>query len=121
MKSRMDEFRVFVNLHPLLRDEVRDGKMTWQSIYEEWVLYGDENQTWSTYKKEEEKKESIKTVGIDKIKNAFGYVKKINTDNLNKTLNNVQKVIQIAQTVGGNKGVAVPAAAQATIFSDWWE
>ena len=54
MSSRMDDFRKFVRKYPKLKDEVRDGKTTWQSIYEEWVLYGDKND-WSKY---EEKKEN---------------------------------------------------------------
>ena len=35
MPSRMNEFREFVNAHPLLRDELKSGKRTWQEIYEE--------------------------------------------------------------------------------------
>ena len=34
MASRMDEFRKFVSTHPLVRDDVKSGKKTWQNIYE---------------------------------------------------------------------------------------
>ena len=54
------------------------------------------------------------------MKKVFDYAKKINPDNLNKTLNNVQKVIQIAQTVSGNKTISAPVNAIST-FSDWWD
>ena len=53
MVSRMNEFREFVSLHPLLRDEVKKGSKTWQSIYEEWVLYGDSNELWGSFAKED--------------------------------------------------------------------
>ena len=58
MSSRMDDFREFVRKYPKLKDKVRDGKTTWQSIYEEWVLYGDKND-WSKYEEKRKKKRKI--------------------------------------------------------------
>lgn len=122
MESKMNEFREFVKKHPLLRDEVKNGKNNWQNVYEEWILYGAEDTKWNNYSEEKPVKKTIdpKSLNLDNVKNVLGYVKKINPDNLNKTLNNVQKVIQIAQTVGGGKSVAAPVAA-ASAFSDWWD
>lgn len=122
MASRMNEFREFVSLHPLLRDEVKKGSRTWQSIYEDWVLLGDKDSLWDSFKVKSKEEVKEKTIGdmlnIDKVKNVIGYVKKINPDQINRTLNNVQKVIQIVQTVGGNKTVNI---GQASAFSDWWD
>lgn len=124
MTSRMSEFRQFVSLHPLLRDDVKNGKRTWQNIYEEWVLYGDGDTIWGKYinseTKEKPKSKDLSSIfKMDGVKNALGYVKKINPDKVNNTLNNVQKVIQIIQTVNGGKSVSVPAVTSA--FSDWWD
>lgn len=128
MVSRMNEFREFVSLHPLLRDEVKKGSKTWQSIYEEWVLYGDSNELWGTFAKEDinQKKENNanknvnkNTFNMDNMKNVLGYVKNINPDKVNRTLNNVQKVIQIVQTVSGPKSVNIPESS--SVFSDWWD
>ena len=124
MTSRMNEFREFVQKHPLLNDDVHKGANTWQSIYEEWVLYGEDNR-WDKYLKPEEKtktkpEEKVNNISFGNVKKVFDYVKKINPDNLNKTLNNVQKVIQIAQTVSGNKTISAPVNAIST-FSDWWD
>lgn len=125
MSTKMEEFRLFVSKHPLLRDEVRSNKMTWQNIYEEWVLYGEEDDSWKKYEKEEVKQETSNqetendTVNLDSIKSIMNYVQKINPDNLNKTLNTVQKVIQIAQTFSGNK-LPTPTAP-ASLYSDWWD
>lgn len=122
MTSRMSEFREFVSLHPLLRDEVKNGKRSWQSIYEEWVLYGASDKLWGEYKNSTEEKTqtgSLKDMlNMDKVKNVLGYVKKIDPDQVNRTLNNVQKVIQIVQTVGGSKSINVN---QASAFADWWD
>lgn len=122
MASRMSEFREFVSLHPLLRDEVKKGSRTWQNIYEEWALYGDGDNLWQKYKEKAKEETKSQTIGdmlnMDKVKNVIGYVKKINPDQINRTLNNVQKVIQIVQTVGGTKGVTVNPS---NVFSDWWD
>ena len=124
MSQKMDEFKIFVSKYPLLRDEVRNNKMTWQNIFEEWSLYGENDEYWKKYKKEEDiqlDSSSAKdsTVNLDSIKSIVNYVQKINPDSLNKTLNTVQKVIQIAQTFSGSK---VPTIPQATsLYSDWWD
>ena len=49
----MEDFRKFVSKHPLLRGEVRNNKFTWQNVYEEWVLYGEEDESWKKYEKVE--------------------------------------------------------------------
>ena len=125
MSSKMNEFREFVNLHPLLRDEVKNGKRTWQNIYEEWVLYGDGSE-WSKYETSDNQSDKVNKsdmsknrFNVDSMKNVLGYVKNINPEKVNKTLNNVQKVIQIVQTVSGPKAVNIPESA--SVFSDWWD
>ena len=50
----------------------------------------------------------------------FGYIKKISPDDLNKTLNTVQKVIQIVQTVGGSKTGGITSGAVSP-YNDWWD
>lgn len=122
MESRMNEFRAFVNKYPKLREEVRGGKKTWQNIYEEWVLFGEEN--FGNYRAEDiqniKNAVASSNLNLDSVKNVINYIKKINPDDLNKTLNTVQKVIQIAQTVGGNKtGNIAPLVGSA--YSDWWD
>lgn len=123
MASRMEEFKDFVRVHPKLKTEVVNGKRTWQSIYEEWVLYGD-NGSFDIYKdndiKKEEGKQNTLTLNMDTLKNVLGYVKKINPDDLNRSLNTVQKVIQIVQTIGGSKSSAI-GNVTGSIYNDWWD
>lgn len=123
MSSRMDEFREFVSRHPLLKDDVRANKMTWQNVYEEWSLFGEQDDNWKKYEKTEVKEEKQETpsnmVNMDSIKSIMNYVQKLNPDSVNKTLNTVQKVIQIAQTFSGNKVPTVPTSP--SIYSDWWD
>lgn len=124
MQSRMEEFRSFVSSHEKIKEEVRKGNRTWQNIYEEWVILGEENPEWDKYKSDTDKKVVSQngnnlSINMDSVKNVIGYIKKINPDDLNKTLNTLQKVIQIAQTVGGAKGGTAPIVSSA--YSDWWD
>lgn len=139
MSLKMEEFRSFVSKHPLLRDEVRNNKFTWQNVYEEWVLYGEEDESWKKYERveqedladtstfnndnttinQDESTQNNSTVNLDSIKSIMNYVQKINPDSLNKTLNTVQKVIQIAQTFSGPK--STPTIPTSSLYSDWWD
>ena len=134
MGSKMENFRIFVSKHPLLREEVRNNKFTWQNVYEEWVLYGEEDESWKKYEKPDpndqavdtfnanekpEENQTNSTVNLDSIKSIMNYVQKINPDSLNKTLNTVQKVVQIAQTFSGPK--SIPNIPTSSIYSDWWD
>lgn len=124
MQSRMEEFRSFVSSHEKIKEEVRNGNRTWQNIYEEWVILGEENPEWDKYKSDTDKKVVSQngnnlSINMDSVKNVIGYIKKINPDDLNKTLNTLQKVIQIAQTVGGAKGGTAPIVSSA--YNDWWD
>lgn len=125
MQSRMDEFKVFVSNHNKIKDEVRAGKRTWQNVYEEWVLYGENDPEWEKYLTIDSSKVVSQngnnlSINMDSLKNVITYIKKINPDDLNKTLNTVQKVIQIAQTVGGGKGGSV-APIVSSAYNDWWD
>ena len=134
MSAKMEEFRAFVSKHPLLKDEVRNNKFTWQNVYEEWSLYGEEDESWKQYERKQEDNINLNTestenidntnqanstVNLDSIKSIMNYVQKINPDSLNKTLNTVQKVIQIAQTFSGPK--SIPNIPTSSLYSDWWD
>lgn len=125
MESRMDQFREFVNAHPLLREDVRSGKRTWQNIYEEWVLYGDNEQQWGAYSNQQAAKpKNDGSVNFDSIKSIVGYVQKLNPDSVNKTLNTVQRVIQIVQTLGGGSKTPTipgPSSGMSSMYNDWWD
>ena len=135
MSAKMEEFRSFVSKHPLLRDEVRNNKFTWQNVFDEWSLYGEDDESWKKYEVRNEEPSTLdqqvdnstnttndnanSTVNLDSIKSIMNYVQKINPDSLNKTLNTVQKVIQIAQTFTGPK--STPTIPTSSLYSDWWD
>ncbi len=122
MASRMDEFREFVKTHPLVRDDVKSGKRTWQQIYEDWYIMGSGDDIWGSYKAksqapsgESKKLEDLLT--SENLKNIWGYVKKINPDSISKTLNTIQKVLQITQSFGGRNVSGLYNAN----YNSWWD
>lgn len=115
MSSRMDEFRDFVSRYPLVREEVVLGKKTWQAIYEDWVILGENNSIWDKYK--ETKKETIDLLSSENLRNIMNYVKKINPDSISKTLNTVQKILQLTQGIGG-KGSSGFFNGN---YNSWWD
>jgi hypothetical protein len=125
MNTRMVEFREFIKRHPLIRQDVLANKTSWQSIYEDWVILGEDDSRFDIYR--ESNKQHTQTKNIipefnnfinnDNVKTAINYVKKINPDSISKTLNNVQKVLQITQSFGTKpKGGLYNAN-----YNSWWD
>ncbi len=107
----MDLFREFVKKHPGLKDEVKNNNLSWQNIYEEWYLYGEDSSSFVPYKNEqnnefkknnETSRLNTKELSPETLKNVMNYIKKINPDNLTKTLSSAQKIMAIIQGfIGG--------------------
>ncbi|HEY8395332.1 MAG TPA: spore coat protein YlbD [Bacilli bacterium] len=121
MNSRLDEFRAFVNRHPKLRDEVRNGARTWQNIYEEWVLYGEDHPGWKEYQDNQGTSNQYGNnfnLSLDSIRNVVGALQRLNPDSIYRTLNTVQKVIQIVQSFGGKNK---PTPYIRSPYDEWWD
>lgn len=57
------KFKLFVKNHPYVLRDVKAGEKSLQDLYEEWALFGEEDDIWETYKtdeddQQEEEKES---------------------------------------------------------------
>lgn len=133
MDSQLDEFKSFVRKYPGLKNDVRNGKITWQSIYEEWYLYGEEDSQWEKYKEAsnqtndsstaatntntsaETKSDTASTglgnmTGTEMMSQAFQYLQKMDMNKVQQTMGTVQKFIQIFQTMQGGKGAGAASA-----------
>ncbi|XMB87047.1 spore coat protein YlbD [Mycoplasmatota bacterium WC44] len=93
MGKSIEEFREFVKNYPKLKFKVRDGERTWQNIYEEWSMLGEES--FENFKEEEGILSSAESQ--ETLRSVLKYAQLINADNITKTLNTVQKVMQIFQ------------------------
>ena len=115
--SRMPEFKEFVSRHPKVRDEVVSGKKSWQNIYEDWVIMGENSEIWQPYRNEPTKNnDKIDLLSSENLKNIIGYIKKINPDSISKTLNTVQKILQITGGISGK-----PTGIYNANYNSWWD
>ena len=122
MESRIDQFRNFVKKYPGIKDVVKNGNKTWQALYEDWVMLGEDDSAWDIYKSipnssDLGSKKLDELLTTSNIKNIIEYVKKINPDNISKTLNTVQKVLQITQSFGNKPS---PGLYNAN-YNSWWD
>lgn len=101
MESKLDEFKAFIKKHPLLKQDVISKKKTWQELYEDFVLLGEDGMvtsTPSTEKKIEKKEGSTE----DLVKTIVSYVKKIDPDQVTKTVTSIQKVLELFGSFGAS-------------------
>lgn len=105
MSAKLDEFKEFVKRHPLLKGMVQSKQKTWQELYEDYCILG-ESAFPEEEKKEETKEETKKETKSsssteDLIKTVVGYVKKIDPDQVTKTVTSIQKVLELFGGIGG--------------------
>lgn len=101
MSAKLDEFKEFVKKHPLLKGMVQSKQKTWQELYEDYCILGES--AFPEEEKEEPKKEGTKSSSSteDLIKTVVGYVKKIDPDQVTKTVTSIQKVLELFGGIGG--------------------
>lgn len=99
---KIDEFKNFVRKNSYLVDYVTNKKMTWQQFYELYDLYGESDEIWNKFKKDDS---PITTTGIiPVIKEIYNYVKKVDLASVQKTLTSIDKAIEAFKGFNDDKG-----------------
>ena len=101
MSAKLDEFKEFVKKHPLMKLQVMNKEKTWQQLYEDFVIMGEEAFSFEEKKEEVKEETKSKTQTEDIIKTIVGYVKKIDPDQVTKTVTSIQKVLELIGGIGG--------------------
>jgi hypothetical protein len=100
LHPKVKEFKEFVQKHPKLSSEVRKGSATWQDLFEEWYLLGEEDPRWNSYREGEgnqEKKEKKETTGwMDQI---GGMLKNMDPNQMQDHINSLSQAIGAVQGV----------------------
>ena len=94
--GKKEEFKNFVKNHPELVKFIKNKEMSWQDFYNIYDIYGEDNNTWEKYFKQEEIKTN--SSGIGELTNL---VKNINMDNIQKHIKTAQKAISVIQELTG--------------------
>lgn len=93
-----EAFKEFVRKNPKLIKYVNNNDMTWQKFYEMYDMYGEDDNAWKDYLKEE-KAEKVATSAISSLGVAdfINFLKTINLDGLQEGIGNIQRVLGIFQ------------------------
>ena len=76
---KQEEFKNFVRTKPELIKYVQNGKMTWQKFYELYDLYGEDDEIWKKYIKDDISDQIS-------IKGLLNTLKNINIDSLEENI-----------------------------------
>ena len=95
------KFKEFVKSNPKLIQEVRSGKATWQEIYEDWYLLGEDDKRWETMDSSgtnSDGQKSTETKG-EWMSNLMGMVKNMDSNQIQGHINNLSSAIGAIQGV----------------------
>lgn len=105
----VQKFKQFVKNHPELIQEVRNGKNTWQELYEDWYLLGEEDPRWGEARNQKATEKSDEPdKKTDWLGTIMGAVKNMDSQQLQGQINNISEALGAIQGVisqfQGNKG-----------------
>ncbi|MGX1982625.1 putative coat protein YlbD-like [Thermolongibacillus altinsuensis] len=90
----VEQFKQFIKKHPKLVREVRSGKKTWKELYNDWYLFGEEDEIWNEYKEEIETESSAALM-----QKLATYLQKIDINHLQQHISTVQQAITSIQNI----------------------
>lgn len=99
------EFKQFLKDNPKIVRDVRLGKKTWQDLYEDWSLLGENDERWTEYKdgksEEPEGKEETPQKGekIELISQLFSQLKNMDPEQIQKQIANISQALGAIQGV----------------------
>ncbi|MFT4416096.1 YlbD family protein [Fredinandcohnia humi] len=97
MHPSIQEFKSFVKKHPQLVQEVRKGHYSWQELYEDWYLLGEQDEKWKKYK--QNGSPTTKESKDDFIGKIFSTIKNVDMNDIQQQITNVGEAITTIQTV----------------------
>ncbi|OOE12056.1 spore coat protein YlbD [Fictibacillus arsenicus] len=68
VKTDIESFKEFVHKHPELIKEVQKNKRPWKEVYQDWIVLGEEHESWNQYSKEKKKQHDKRTSSAKKMK-----------------------------------------------------
>ena len=88
--EKLDKFKKFVSNHPEFVDYVKKNNVSWQTLYELYRIYGENDKVWNKYIKNDIKN-SIN------IKVLLSTLKNINLDSLEENISSIQKAVGLVE------------------------
>lgn len=121
------QFKEFVQQNPTIINEVRQGTTTWQELYEEWYLLGEDDPRWDSFRNNGINKKKQNTEGekgSDLVGQIWNRVKKMDPQqfeshisSLSEALGAVQGLLSSFQASKPNSSSPQPNSSQPNPFS----
>ncbi|MGM0844472.1 MAG: YlbD family protein [Bacillota bacterium] len=99
LHPKVKEFKEFVQRHPKLSSEVRKGTATWQELFEEWYLLGEEDSRWDDFKSKEGKAQEEKKDSKGFMDQIGGMLKNMDPAQMEQHINSLSQAIGAVQGV----------------------
>ena len=104
MESKLEQFKKFVKDKPYLAREVKDGKISWQTLYETYDIFGEDHEFFKMPEEQKEDDSSIdeqtkedskdsKETNEDHVSKIIKSLQKIDTKKISDGLDNVKKIV----------------------------
>lgn len=104
----VESFKQFVKRNPRIIEAVRNESVSWQELYEDWYLLGEEDPRWETYRAEVKKSKTSNAVKreepeeeqkSDWVGQIVGAVKKMDAQTLEVYINQLSQALAAIQGV----------------------
>ncbi|MCR6111243.1 YlbD family protein [Bacillus sp. A301a_S52] len=93
-------FKTFVKKNPYVLRDVKSGEKTLQDIFEEWMLFGEEDDIWESYlNDDEEKGETKKSNEEDEEDSTIDVLNMLKNMNLNDIQHHLGQFSTVVQSV----------------------
>ncbi|MBS8263332.1 hypothetical protein DYI25_02630 [Mesobacillus boroniphilus] len=105
----VEKFKEFVKAHPELVQEVRKGNTSWQEMYEDWYLLGEDDPKWNNKSQnDKDEKSEEKEKKTDWLGTIMGAVKNMDPEQMQGQIHNISQALGAIQGVlsqfQGSKG-----------------
>ncbi len=97
--DKLEEFKAFIKDKPFLATQVKDGNITWQTLYETYDMFGPEHEFFKEPKEETEEtttNQSDTSNGSQTAENVnrfFKQLQKVDTKKISDGLENIKKIV----------------------------
>lgn len=106
MDNKIDEFKNFIKSNPFLIGYIRDGKKSWQDLYEVYDLYGEDEDVWSEYLKDkssDDRSSSNSNNGTNYWSDIVKMAKNIDVNKVQEGITSLQKTLSLFGDLFVNK------------------
>lgn len=108
--AKKDDFKLFAAKHPEFVKQIRSGKATWQSLYEIYDIYGEQESAWSDFLESNTAAKSG-----DSFKNFTDKLKNMDFNSIQEHINTAQKALGIVQELTSKGSSTAATAGSSTI------